>query len=295
VDVGEVRLHVAEAGKHGAPLVILLHGFPEFWWSWRHQLRALSDAGFHVLAPDMRGFHRSDKPAPVSAYRLDRLTADVAGLIRAHGAAKAAVIGHDWGANVAWMFAQEHPSMITRLGILNVPHPRRSIEDGMRSLSQLRKSWYFFFFQLPWLPEWWLSKNDFRTVRRFFEQDGVPGADAREYVAAARAAGDNLRAAVNYYRAFMRQVAWGRAPSWKRIETPTLIIWGEKDRYIDRSLSDPGPLVPHRRLERIAHGSHWVQNDAPERVNELLVDFLGDLQPLRGGGLKADPGAKGRW
>jgi pimeloyl-ACP methyl ester carboxylesterase len=277
VDVGEVRLHVAESGPLGAPLVVLLHRFREFWWSWRHQIRALADAGFHVLAPDLRGFHLSEKPRAVSAYRLDRLAADVAGLVRAHGASSAAVVGHDWGANVAWMFAQEHPSMITRLGIINVPHPRRSLEDGLASLTQLRKSWYFFFFQLPFFPEQWLSKNDFRTVRRFFEEDGMAPADARHYVDAARAAGDNLRAGVNYYRALMRQVITGTSPSWKRIETPTLIVWGERDRFIDKALADPGvSMVPRRRLEFIAHASHWVQHDAPERVNELLLDFLGD-------------------
>jgi pimeloyl-ACP methyl ester carboxylesterase len=287
VDVGEVRLHVAEAGVPGRPLVILLHGFPEFWWSWRHQIRALSGAGFHVLAPDMRGFHLSDKPRPVSAYRLDRLTADVAGLIRTHGASSAAVVGHDWGANVAWAFTQDHPSMITRLGIINVPHPRRSVEDGLRSLSQLRKSWYFFFFQLPRLPEWWLSKNEFLTVRRFFVEDGMAPADADRYVAAARAAGDRLRAGVNYYRALLRQVATGGARSWKPIETPTLVLWGARDRFIDRALADPGvAMVPHRRLEFIEHASHWVQHDAPERVNELLLDFLGDLRA----GASADHG-----
>jgi pimeloyl-ACP methyl ester carboxylesterase len=275
VDVGEVRLHVAEAGAPGGPLVVLLHGFPEFWWSWRHQIGALADAGFHVIAPDLRGFHLSDKPRAVRAYRLDRLAADVAGLIDAHGAPRAAVVGHDWGANVAWMFAQRYPSMITHLAIINVPHPRRSIEDGLRSLSQLRKSWYIFFFQLPVLPEWWLSKNDFQTVRRFFEEDGMAPADAERYVEAARAAGDNLRAGVNYYRALLRQVAAGRAPAWGRIDTPTLIVWGEKDRYIDRDLADPGTTaVPHRRLEFIANASHWVQYDAPERVNELLLEFL---------------------
>jgi pimeloyl-ACP methyl ester carboxylesterase len=277
VDVGEVRLHVAEAGMAGRPLVVLLHGFPEFWWSWRHQLRALSSAGYHVLAPDLRGFHASEKPRAVSAYRLDRLAQDVAGLIRAHGAARAAVVGHDWGGNVAWMFAQDYPSMITRLGIINVPHPRRSVHDGIRSLTQLRKSWYFFFFQLPALPEWWLSRDGFRTVRRFFEVDGMAPADVQPYVDAARAAGDNLRGAVNYYRAFLRQVAAGTLPSWRRIDTPTLIMWGEGDRVIDRELADPGgAMVPHRRLEIIRHASHWVQHDAPERVNELLLEFLGD-------------------
>jgi pimeloyl-ACP methyl ester carboxylesterase len=191
LNVGEVALHVVEAGpERDAPLVVLLHGFPEFWWSWRRQLRALSEAGFHVVAPDLRGFHLSDKPRAVRAYRLDALADDVAGLIRACGASKASVVGHDWGAAIAWEFAQRRPQMLELLGIINVPHPawwRRAL----RSPKQLRKSWYMLFFQLPWLSERWLRRDDYRNLRRFcFERDGVDAWVVDQYVEAAAPGAD---------------------------------------------------------------------------------------------------------
>src|SRR5690242_12831972 len=149
VDVGEVRLHVADAGN--GPLVVLLHGFPEFWYTWRRQIPALAQAGFHAVAPDMRGYNLSDKPAGVRAYRVPALVEDVAGLIRACGAARATVIGHDWGGLVAWAFAMEHPEMLDRLVILNSPHPR-AMARAIRTPRQFLKSWYMMFFQIPWLP-----------------------------------------------------------------------------------------------------------------------------------------------
>jgi pimeloyl-ACP methyl ester carboxylesterase len=276
VDVGEVRLHVVEAGPvAGAPLVVLLHGFPEFWWSWRHQIQALSAAGFRVVAPDMRGFHLSEKPRSVSAYRLERLMRDVAGLIHAHGASRAAVVGHDWGGHVAWSFAETYASMVSRLAILNVPHPRRWFDGALSNPAQLRKSWYLFFFQLPELPERWLARDDFRTVRALFEDDGLAAADAQRFADAARAGGDRLRGGVNYYRAAARQAAMGRARSWRRIEIPTLVLWGERDRFLGKELADPGlAMVPLRRLEFVPGASHWVQQDAPDCVNGRLLEFL---------------------
>jgi len=275
VDVGEVTLHVVEAGPAGAPLVVLLHGFPEFWWSWRHQIHALSAAGYHVVAPDLRGFHLSDQPRAVESYRVEKLEADIAGLIHAFGAESAAVIGHDWGGALAWTFAHHYSRMVDRLGILNVPHPQR-LRRGLRTLVQLRKSWYFFFFQLPRLPERWLSRGDFAVLRRRFVEDGLPAADAERFVEAARRS-DRLRGGVNYYRASWR--GWARKRTRRRtcIEAPTLVIWGEKDRYLGKELAVPDArLVPNARVEFLPAASHWVQQDAPERVNELLLDLLAD-------------------
>jgi pimeloyl-ACP methyl ester carboxylesterase len=274
LDVGEVALHVVEAGVRGArPLVVLLHGFPEFWWSWRHQIRALAAAGYHVVAPDLRGYHLSDQPRAVSAYRLERLEADVAGLIRACGAASAVVVGHDWGGVIAWSFARHHAESVDRLVILNAPHPRRMVE-GLRTARQLRKSWYMFFFQLPWLPERLLSRDDYQLVQRMFERDGMSLADAARYAAAAkRTAG--LSGGVNYYRAAFHRTRRGNRPRRQRVEMPTLVIWGEKDRFLGKELAVPDPQhVPNARVEFIPQASHWVQHDAPERVNELLLAFL---------------------
>jgi pimeloyl-ACP methyl ester carboxylesterase len=276
VDVGDLRLHVVEAGQ--GPLVVLLHGFPEFWGSWRHQIRALARAGFRVAAPDMRGYHLSDKPPSVSAYRISRLESDVAGLIRSCGADKAAIVGHDWGGAVAWSFAQSHPRMVERLVILNAPHPRR-LAQALWTLRQARKSWYFLFFQIPALPEHWLSNNDFRVLRELFERDAMAAADIQRLVDAAATGRDRLRGPVHYYRAALRQSAFGGARPSQRIDAPVLVIWGEADRFLGKELAVPEPLwVPNARVEFLPNVSHWVQQHAPDRVNALLVDFLADLR-----------------
>ncbi len=276
IPVGDIRLHVAEAGA--GPLVILLHGFPDFWYSWRYQIPALVDAGFRVVAPDMRGYNLSEKPRGVAAYHVRYLTADVAGLIRACGEERAHVVGHDWGAVVAWSFAMRYPEMLRRLAILNVPHPVRMME-GLRTPRQLLKSWYMFFFQLPWLPEASIRMGSYAVLRRLFRTDPArPGAfteeDIRRYVAALSQPGA-LPAAIHYYRAFLRIRPREARASLRRVDAPVLVIWGERDRYLGAELADP-PLqwVPNARVVRLPGASHWVQHDEPERVCQLLVDFF---------------------
>jgi epoxide hydrolase 4 len=283
-DLGDVRLHYVEAGS--GPLVVLLHGFPEFWYSWRHQIPALVRAGYRVVAPDMRGYHQSSKPRGVQAYRADLLTRDVAGLVRHVGVARAVVVGHDWGAAVAWGVAMRYPELVERLVILNVPHPARMLR-ALRTARQLRKSWYMFFFQLPRLPEALLRANDFATLRRPFRVDPVrrdafSAADIERYVEAARQPGA-LTGAINYYRALFREGPGRTRASIRRIEAPVLVIWGEQDRYLGAELAAPDPgLVPDVRVERLPDASHWVQADRPERVNALLLAFLADLRPTSG-------------
>lgn len=157
-----VKLHYVEAG-HG-PLVVLLHGFPELWYAWRKQIGALVAAGFRVVVPDQRGYNLSDKPEDVRAYGMKRLVDDVAALVRDRGEERAFVVGHDWGAGVAWAFAMRHPGMLRKLAILNGPHPERMI-SGLRSFEQLAKSWYMFFFQVPLLPEAVLRLDDYAIMR----------------------------------------------------------------------------------------------------------------------------------
>jgi epoxide hydrolase 4 len=283
VDVGQVRLHVAEARPEGmaeasdvparVPLVIFLHGFPEHWWSWRHQLSAMAKAGFWAVAPDMRGYNESDKPKGASEYEVEKLAGDIAGLIRALGRKKAIIVGHDWGAVVAWAFASEYPDMLQRLAILNVPHPLAMMR-GLRRPAQLKKSWYMFFFQLPLIPERAMERNDFSFVRRTFRADGIPAEDIERYVDALRVPGA-VPATINYYRAALRRVVVGRVPKLRPIEQPVLIVWGDKDRYLGKEMAEPPKrLVPNARVVHIPDASHWVQNDAPAKVNELLVDFV---------------------
>ncbi|HKC59035.1 MAG TPA: alpha/beta hydrolase [Myxococcales bacterium] len=273
VDIGEVRLHCAEMGQ--GPLVLLLHGFPECWVSWRNQLPALAQAGFRAVAPDLRGYGKSDKPPGLDAYRIEVLARDIARLVEALGADRAHVVGHDWGGAVAWFFAMWHPERLDRLAILNAPHPSRYSRARKLPRQWLRSS-YILFFQLPWLPEALLRAGDSLALRQLFRYDPErPGAytdeDIDEIVAAAREPGA-LTGMLAWYRAMIQRPTHTR---WKPISRPVQVVWGEKDRYLLRDIAEPErDWVPDLRFAPIPEASHWVQADAPEKVNGLLIDFL---------------------
>ena len=273
VDIGEVRLHCAEMGQ--GPLVLLLHGFPECWVSWRNQLPALAAAGFRAVAPDLRGYGKSDKPPGLDAYRIEVLARDIARLVEVLGAERAHVVGHDWGGAVAWFFAMWHPERLDRLAILNAPHPSRYSRARKQPRQWLRSS-YILFFQLPWLPEALLRAGDSLALRQLFRYDPErPGAytaeDIDEIVAAAREPGA-LTGMLAWYRAMIQRPTHTR---WKPISRPVQVVWGEKDRYLLRDIAEPGrDWVPDLRFAPIPEASHWVQADAPEKVNGLLIDFL---------------------
>lgn len=276
-DLGDVRLHYVEAGS--GPLVILLHGFPECWYTWRHQILPLAEAGFHVVAPDMRGYNLSGKPRGIRHYRIDKLAGDVAGLIDVLGSERASVVGHDWGAGVAWAFAMRRPEKLERLAIINGPHPERFLR-GLRTVRQLCKSWYMFVFQLPWLPEAALRYRNFDALRRQWKFDPArPEAYSDEEIERlleAAAQPGALTATINYYRALFRH----RVGAFQRIDAPTLVIWGERDRYLGKELAEPDARwVPNARVVRLPSASHWVCADEPERVSSLLIDFLGPIRP----------------
>ena len=280
-------LHYVETGEPGNPLVVLLHGFPEFWYAWRRQLDPLADAGFRVLAPDLRGYNRSEKPPHVGEYRMHRLVSDVAGLIRHAGTESAHVVGHDWG-GIAWELAMRRPELIEKLVVMNMPHPAAYKREILTS-EQLEKSWFVLLFMLPRVAEWLVRRNDYAMFDRLLRDDPVnPDAftdrDVRRYKQAIDRPGA-LTAALNYYRALVpRFVARmirerfgldsdGPATS-TTIEAPTLVVWGERDRAVTvATTAGLGRWIPDVRIERLP-ASHWVQNDAPERVNDLLCDFL---------------------
>jgi pimeloyl-ACP methyl ester carboxylesterase len=275
-DLGDVRLHYVEAGE--GPLVLLLHGFPQFWYQWRHQVPALVEAGFRVVAPDMRGYNLSEKPPGVRAYRVELLARDVERLILACGERTADVVGHDWGATVAWIAAMRHPGRVGRLAILNGPHPARLL-DGLLSPMQLLRSSYAFFFQIPRLPEEVIRAGDFVLLRSVFRRDPVrPGAliaeDIERYIEAIARPGA-LTASLNYYRVLLRHPGEARA-LLRRVEAPVLVIWGERDRFLGRRLAEPSRLwVPGLLgVKRLPDASHWVAEDRPLKVNSLLLDFL---------------------
>jgi pimeloyl-ACP methyl ester carboxylesterase len=274
--VNGVRLHYVEAGS--GPLVILLHGFPEFWYSWRHQIPALAAAGYRVVAPDMRGYNVSEKPPGVRSYLIETLADDVAGLIRHLGETTAVVAGHDWGGGVAWYVPMRHPAIVEKLIVLNAPHPGALVRE-MRTLSQMRKSWYILFFQLPWLPEALFRSRGYAMLDRVMRRDPVRAgafsdADIRHYKRALSRPGA-LTATINYYRAMLRRNPREAMQEPLTIACPTLLIWGEQDRYLGVPLTEGlERWVPAIRVERIPEASHWVQIDAPERVNTLMLEFL---------------------
>ncbi len=276
-DLAEVRLHYVEAGE--GPLVLLLHGFPDFWYSWRHQIPALAAAGVRVVAPDMRGYNLSSKPAGVGDYAIERLTQDVRDLVDHLGAQRASVVGHDWGAIVAWFFAMDYPERLDRLTIVNVPHPGRFI-DMAKSPLQAVRSWYVAFFQVPALPEAVISAADFATLRRVFQaepsaREAFDEDDVEAYVEAARQSG-NLRGPINYYRALSRRNPLElRRDNRRPIAHETLILWGEQDAVLRPEFAAPEPdLVPKARVVRFPDAGHWVHVEEPERVNKELIAFL---------------------
>lgn len=279
-DINGVRLHYVDYGS--GPLVVLLHGFPEFWYAWRYQIPALAEAGYRVIALDQRGYNTSDKPRGVSHYRLERLVEDVRGLIAAAGESRAVVVGHDWGGAIAWSFAMRHPERVHKLVILNAPHPRRFL-DELSSVDQLRRSWYIALFQLPWLPEWLIRAGDYARLEQMLRNDPVrPGAFDEATLQQYKQALDQpgaLTAALNYYRAAFRCNRAALERSIRRIDTPTLLIWGEQDRYLGPQLAEGlAEWVPHLSVERMADASHWVHAEVPDRVNALMLNFL---QPSR--------------
>ena len=272
---GGTRLHYVEAGS--GPLVVLLHGFPEFWYSWRHQIEPIAAAGYRVVAPDMRGYNLSSRPQGWRDYDLQLLAGDIAGLIHGLGEDGAYLAGHDWGAAVAYGVAMYHPELIRRLAILNVPHPVRMLE-GFRTLKQLRKSWYMFLFQIPRLPKRLIARDDFSFAKRSLRsdsKDAFTDEDLDRYVEAWSKPGA-LTGMINYYRAALRRSPRNAEARLAPIQCPTLVIWGMRDRHLGSELADPPrKWVPHARLERIEDATHWVQHDAPERVNELLIAHFG--------------------
>ena len=269
-----------------APLVVLLHGFPEFWYAWRHQLDALADAGYRVVAPDLRGYNRSAKPRGVDSYAPEKLVGDVRGLIEHLGYAQADIVGHDWGGAIAWETAMRDPDLVRRLVVLNAPHTKAYRQLIKRSPEQLLKSWYVFLFQVPWLPERLVMADDYRVVDEMLTETAAPGAfserDVQRYKDAMARSGD-LSGPINYYRAIVRTSVRDEILSLLpdaverngHVDVPTLVIWGEQDQALSVKLLDGlDEFVSDLRIERLPDASHWVQADAPEKVNDRLLEFL---------------------
>ncbi len=270
-----VELDAVAAGPENGPLVILLHGFPEFWYGWRRQIGPLAAAGLRVLVPDQRGYNRSGKPQGRQAYVLDTLADDVLGLASALGRGRFAVVGHDWGGVVAWHLAGRNPERIERAAILNAPHPATLQRYMLAHPGQAAKSWYVGFFQAPLLPEMVLGAGDFAAMRRSLGATARPGTFTVEDAARYRAAWGQpgaLTAMLNWYRALPAGAGSVRAG---RVQVPVRVIWGDRDTFLERGLAEAGLALCERgEVFHLSSATHWVQHDEPERVSQLLAEFL---------------------
>ena len=268
-DINGVQLHVVAAGDPDAPLVVLLHGHPDFWYGWRDQIRPLVEAGFRVVVPDQRGCNLSDAPDGADAYRLSELAADVCELIQSEGEESAHVVGHDFGGFVAWNVALRHPSMVDRLGILNVPHPTVYRETLRSSPQQIVRSWYVWFYQLPKLPEWLLRRNEMANMVESLEVTSNSGTFDDETVSRYKAAWQHtgIKPRINWYRGFRHSDSLPRSD----VSQPTLICWGEDDIALRASMAEQSlDYCENGQLRTFPDASHWVHHERSEVTDELL-------------------------
>lgn len=266
-----VRISAETRGSETDPVALLLHGFPQSSHAWEREMGKLASDGFFAVAPDMRGYGKSDKPREVASYKSDRLALDVKEIVRALGREKVMLVAHDWGAVVAFMAAALHPDVVEKLVILNGPHPDAMKQALKRSSAQRRRSWYIFFFQLPLLPELLLKqRKTMELVLRGAKPDAFSPGEIATYSDAARAPGA-ARSMINYYRASAR---YG-SPRLPKITVPTLVIWGEEDIALGTELlGDLDRYVESPQVERVANASHWVLEDEPEAVHAAISRFL---------------------
>ena len=277
-----LNMRIARAGVAGQ-LIVMLHGFPESWYSWRHQLRALAPS-FDCVAPELRGYGETDAPRGIANYRIERLVEDVVGLIETLGHRNAVVIGHDWGGAIAWATALMRPDRVAKLCVMNCPHPRKFRDNIRSNPRQMLRSWYVLFFQIPLLADTLIWANGSALVPRMIRSSAYNKAaftdeDLTHFRETFRKP-YSARAAINYYRALMRRDLMRTPPPdhWlaRTIVAPTLLIWGEHDVALGKELTYgmedlfTGPFA----IKYIADSGHWVQQERPEQVNQYLAEFL---------------------
>ena len=271
-----VNLHYVSQGE--GKLMLMLHGFPEFWYSWRHQIAEFA-RDYYVVAIDMRGYNDSDKPDRLSAYKMSELTADVKGVIEGLGYEDCILVAHDWGGAIAWNFAYKHPDLVEKLIVMNLPHPAKFMA-GLKTWDQLQKSWYIFFFQIPFLPELMFQANDYQAIASAFTDMAIDkSAFSPEDIAAYREAVAKpgaLTAMINYYRAnFDLTDNDNLTRNYGILDLPTLMIWGEEDTALGKELTyGTDEYVKDLQLKYIPNCSHWVQQEQPKLVNQYMQEFL---------------------
>lgn len=285
IDANGLTFEIFEAGA-GDHLALLLHGFPEHAHAWRHQVPHLADLGYRVWAMNMRGYGASSRPVAMRDYAIEALLEDVAAVAARAQARSVTLIGHDWGAIVAWFLAMRRPASVTRLVIMNVPHPAAMLRELRHGWAQRRRSWYVLFFQIPWLPERLMALNHARPVADAFldtcnDRSAFTDADLQIFRDNAAAPGA-LRAMIHYYRAMVRGGGMRRQErlGFPVIDTPTLMLWGEDDIALTRAVTfDTQRWVANLTLRYFPGVSHWIQQEAPAAVNEALGAWLPAVRP----------------
>ncbi len=282
IETNNIKLHVLTDGSETGPSVVLLHGFPEFHYGWRKQIPALVNAGFRVIVPDQRGYNLSDKPKGISAYDVDILAKDIIGLLDHFGIEKTFLVGHDWGAVVAWTLALNHPERFKKLAILNVPHPDVMTRFILENAEQRKRSWYVFFFQIPFFVEWVLRRNNFRNMARMLVGSGRKSTfsadDLLEYKKAWSQTGA-LTGMVNWYRAvFWRSLKYAFQQNkipMRQVQVPTLMLWGKRDVALSHEMVNPSiALCDQGEAVLFEKATHWVQHDEADEVNRRLIQFF---------------------
>jgi epoxide hydrolase 4 len=270
-----ISLQVLQLGPESGSAALMLHGFPEGSYAWENMAGRLAALGYRMWVPDQRGYNLSDKPRRISAYNSEIIARDILGLIDATGCEQVDLIAHDWGGHMAWWAAARYPRRIRRLVVMNCAHPQVMFRNVLLNPRQTMKSWYVFALQLPWIPEWILSRNGYATMLESIERvDGrpVPAIEAKCYVTAwskPRA----LTSMINWYRAAMR--TFPLRLDEPRIHVPTLLIWGEQDRFLDRALAQQS--IEHcdqGRVVYLPNSGHWAHHEDPDEVTRLIRDFL---------------------
>ncbi len=275
IQTNGIQLHYVTQGQ--GSLLLMLHGFPEFWYSWRHQIPEFAKE-YKVVAVDLRGYNDSEKPPNLKAYRMEEFLKDIEGVIKGLGYERCILVGHDWGGAIAWFFADAHPEMVERLIVLNLPHPAKFVQ-GLRTPQQLLKSWYMFFFQFPLLPEWFLQANNYQPIASMIKNMAIDKSafsqnDLKAYQEAAAKPG-TLTAMLNYYRNLFPDFLQNALKNWKVMETPTLMIWGENDTALGKELTyGTETYVRNLSIKYIPNCSHWVQQECPQLVNQYMREFL---------------------
>jgi len=276
IQTNGIHLNVVQEGPEDSPLLIFLHGFPEFSYAWKSQLSYFAERGYRVWAPDQRGCNLSDKPREVKAYNLDELAADLVGLIDAAGEDQIYLVGHDWGAFVSWWVAAKYPERLKKVVILNAPHGKVLKRHLRENKKQKKRSRYMVYFQIPWLPERLARHDNWKLATKALTSTSLRGTFSEDDLEMYRQAWSQpgaFRASINWYRASFRNAP--PTPETSRISVPLLMIWGKQDMFLGHEMAQESiELCEKGELVMLEDATHWLHHEKPEMVNRLISNFI---------------------